>query len=291
MTIKHLKVFLRVYETCNITKAADLLHMTQPAVSRSITELENFYGVSLFDRINRRIYPTPIANELYGRASEIIGAFDSMEFGLQNHNFHTTLRVGTGNGLGFRRMPYLIGNFRKENPDTPVSLCIANVEKLQRMLINSELDIVISGGIFPDENLSKEFIADVRVCAIMQRGHPLAGKDKIEMSDLYNEPLILRETGDTTKFIETFFAMNGIAPNIAVRSNSSGPMIRSAACGLGITFMSKSTLSDEYSNILVAKEIEDADIRQQFFFIYHKDKLISNDLKALMDSIRRGFND
>lgn len=58
MTLKHLRIFVTVYREMNITKAADLLHMTQPAVSRSIQELENYYGIRLFERINRRLYRT-----------------------------------------------------------------------------------------------------------------------------------------------------------------------------------------------------------------------------------------
>ena len=65
MTLKHLRIFVTVYREMNITKAADLLHMTQPAVSRSIQELENYYGIRLFERINRKLYRTKESEEIY----------------------------------------------------------------------------------------------------------------------------------------------------------------------------------------------------------------------------------
>ena len=70
MTLKHLRIFVTVYQEMNITKAADLLHMTQPAVSRSIQELENYYGIRLFERINRRLYRTKESEEARKAAAE-----------------------------------------------------------------------------------------------------------------------------------------------------------------------------------------------------------------------------
>ena len=71
MTLKHLKIFVVVYQHMNVTRAAKELHMAQPAVTRSIQELEMYYGVRLFDRFNHRLYRTASANELYSRAVHI----------------------------------------------------------------------------------------------------------------------------------------------------------------------------------------------------------------------------
>lgn len=93
MTLKHLRIFVTVYREMNITKAADLLHMTQPAVSRSIQELENYYGIRLFERINRRLYRTKESEEIYVRALHIVNSFHDME-----------LEIKTGMNLEFSEL-------------------------------------------------------------------------------------------------------------------------------------------------------------------------------------------
>ena len=79
MTIKHMKIFLQVYSTESITKAAELLHMTQPAVTRAIREMEQYYGVLLFERINHRLSRTVAGEEFYAHTVHIVEAFERME--------------------------------------------------------------------------------------------------------------------------------------------------------------------------------------------------------------------
>ena len=72
MTLRHLRVFLAVYQTQNVTRAAERLHMTQPTVTRAVQELERYYGVRLFERINRRLYITQSGRQLYARVEELL---------------------------------------------------------------------------------------------------------------------------------------------------------------------------------------------------------------------------
>ena len=79
MTLKHMNIFVRVYQNQSITKAAQELHMVQPAVSIAIKELEKYYGIQLFDRISRHIYPTEHGKRFYQYALHIVSLFDEME--------------------------------------------------------------------------------------------------------------------------------------------------------------------------------------------------------------------
>ena len=79
MNIRHLKIFVIVYQNMSVTKAAKILHIAQPAVTRSIQDLENDYGVCLFDRLNHRLYRTPLADELYTRACYILDSLDELD--------------------------------------------------------------------------------------------------------------------------------------------------------------------------------------------------------------------
>ena len=79
MTLRHMKLFIAVYQNQGVTKAAHQLHLAQPSISLAIRELEDYYGVRLFDRIGRRILPTECGKEFYGYAIHILSLFDEME--------------------------------------------------------------------------------------------------------------------------------------------------------------------------------------------------------------------
>ena len=100
MTLRHMKIFLAVYQTQHITKAAQQLRMTQPAVTRAIQEIESYYGIRLFERINRKLYITQTGTMFYTYAVHIVDSFDQMEKGLRDWDQLGLLRVGTTIALG-----------------------------------------------------------------------------------------------------------------------------------------------------------------------------------------------
>ena len=106
MTIRHLKIFLSVCENSfHTTKAAEELHMTQPAVSLAIKELEQHYGVILFDRIGRRLKITEAGQRLMEYSSHIISLFDDMEKGMKDWDSFGIIRIGASITIGSQFLP------------------------------------------------------------------------------------------------------------------------------------------------------------------------------------------
>ena len=100
MTLRHLHIFVSVYEHKSITKAANTLHIAQPSVSLAIKELGEYYGVQLFDRIGRGITPTEAAKHLYGYAIHIVSLFNEIEQHIKNWDNIGTLRIGASITIG-----------------------------------------------------------------------------------------------------------------------------------------------------------------------------------------------
>ncbi len=100
MTLRHMRVFVSVFRQGSITRAAEELHLTQPAVSLSVKELENYYGIKLFERYGRRIFPTEGARIFYGYAVHIISLFDEMETRVRSWDERGILRVGASITVG-----------------------------------------------------------------------------------------------------------------------------------------------------------------------------------------------
>ena len=113
MTLRHMKIFTAVFRNSNITRAAEELHLAQPSVSLAIKELEEYYGIRLFERIGRGISPTEGAKEFYGYALHIVSLFDEMEIKIKNWDTLGTLRLGTSIAIGTHILPILLERYQK----------------------------------------------------------------------------------------------------------------------------------------------------------------------------------
>ena len=113
MNIRHLKIFVIVYQNMSVTKAAKILHIAQPAVTRSIQDLENDYGVCLFDRLNHRLYRTPLADELYTRACYILDSLDELDNTLRHNGGCKILNIGSTMTIGNFMLPNVVSQFNR----------------------------------------------------------------------------------------------------------------------------------------------------------------------------------
>ena len=144
MTIRHIKIFAALYACgCNTTKAAESLHMTQPAVSLAIREMEQYYGTPLFDRIGRRLLLTQAGEQFLRYAHSITGLFDDMEKELRNWDSAGVLRVGASITIGAQFLPSYIQAFSAAHPAVTVKAQVKPSEGLESDLLANRLDLAL----------------------------------------------------------------------------------------------------------------------------------------------------
>ena len=141
MTLRHLHIFVSVYEHKSITKAANTLHIAQPSVSLAIKELGEYYGVQLFDRIGRGITPTEAAKHLYGYAIHIVSLFNEMEQHIKNWDNIGTLRIGASITIGTHILPELIKEYQKHNPDLRLEVIVNKSSAIEQHILDNKIDI------------------------------------------------------------------------------------------------------------------------------------------------------
>ena len=120
MTLRHLRIFVAVFQNSSVTRAARELHLAQPSVSFALRELEGYYGIRLFDRIGRGIVPTEAGKEFYSYAVHITGLFGEMEQKMRNWDTMGVLRVGSSITIGTHILPGLIRSCQRLYPDLTV---------------------------------------------------------------------------------------------------------------------------------------------------------------------------
>ena len=277
MTIRHMKIFVSVYQAQSITRAAEQLHMTQPAVSRAIQELEHYYGVCLFERIGRRICSAESAARLYAQALHIIETLDSMEKGLRDWDEFGVLRVGATIMLGNMLLPDLILRFKKDHPGIRVQVMIENGESLCRALLDNELDLALIEGGVEEADLTEEVFARDELVLILAPGHPLTEKKEVRLKDLMEYDLLLRERGSASRaYLAGVFEEQGLKPQPLWESASTHALVEAVSKGLGISLLPRMLVQrDIDAGHVCARALTGTALRRENHLAWHRSKFLT----------------
>lgn len=184
MTLRHMRIFAEVYRTRNVTHAAQDLHMTQPAVTRAIQELEQHYGVRLFERLYRHLSPTEAAQRLYAQAVYLLDTFDHMEAAMRDWDSLGVVRVGATVTLGSTILPVLARRFAALYPGIELQAKVANGSVLADALCENQLDLALLENSVSVPDLHTEPIGTDCLCAVLAPAHPLAQQAALTLQQL-----------------------------------------------------------------------------------------------------------
>lgn len=293
MTIRHLRIFITVYQKESITGAAGILHMTQPAVSLAIKELENHYQIRLFDRIGKRIYTTAQGKWLYEYALHIVSLFDEMEERVKTWNNKGGLRIGSSITIGNFILPKLVCEFQKQYPDIEVNVFIHNTDTIERKLLDNQIDFALVEGQNNYEQLKSERLMDDPLCFICSSKSELAQKKSVTLKELEGYPMILREKGsavrDTIDESMGYYQMNY---KVIWESVSTQAIIRAVSQNLGISILPYLLVKDNLKQKAVSLvEVSDFSISRAFSIIYHKNKYFTPVAKKFIKLCRKEIPD
>lgn len=289
MTLRHMKIFLAVYQTQHMTRAAQQLQMTQPAVTRAIQEIESYYGIRLFERINRKLYITEMGNVFYTYAVHIVDSFDQMEKGLRDWDKLGLLRVGTSIAIGTDLLPRVLVRFQQDYPQLRVRSTISNGAALQQALLDNELDFAVIEGNTDREELAKRAIAPDRLVLILPPDDPRARQEGLELKDLAQDAFLLRDKGSVGRaFLERVFALHNIPLVPAMESVSTQAIVQAVHLGLGISFLPERLVEGAVrAGVVATKELRDENFVRENHIIWHRHKFLTSSAKALMDCFCR----
>ena len=194
-TLNQLNIFLKIVHTNSITKAAEELHLTQPAVSIQLKNFQNQFEIPLTEVIGRRIFITDFGKEIAQSAESILNQVYEINYKTQAYNGKLTGRlkisvVSTGKYV----MPYFLSSFIKENSGIELLMDVTNKNKVIKSLENNEVDFALVSILPEDINIEK--------LDLLQNKLYLIGNNKIQINntkDLENLPLIFREEGSGTR--------------------------------------------------------------------------------------------
>ena len=289
MTIRHMIIFRTVCENgFNSTKAAEVLHMTQPAVSLAIKELEQYYGVHLFDRIGRRLQITDAGKHFLQYAIHISDLFSDMETGLRDWDSKGILRIGASITIGSQFLPRYVKAVTEICPGLDVRVTVDQSERLEQKIMANELDCALIEGIAHDPNIVSEAYMEDHLSVICSRDKGWKQGQVVSIEDFQRQRFLLREIGSGTREVfDRVVEQAGIHITPVWEAMSTTALVNAVINGLGIAVLPHRMILPALRQGLVCTvKVEGLSFSRNFHIIYHKDKFLTSSAKRFINLCR-----
>ncbi len=274
-TLRQLRVFESAARHLSLTRAAEELHLTPPAVSIQIRLLEGHADAPLFERAGRGLRLTQAGEEVLARTREIlahirdaeeaIAGLESLERGL--------LSVAVINA-GDYFFPWLVAAFRDSHPGIRVRIAVGNRDELLERLAAHEVDLAVMSHPPTDAAFAAEPFAPHPHVIVAAPGHPLVAKRSIAIERIAGEPLITREPGSATRLaMEQAFAESGVVPRIEMEIASNETIKQAVAAGFGLGFLSAHAVQQELAlGRLAVIAVKGFPVMRQWYVVHRRDR-------------------
>ncbi len=294
VTVHQLRIFKAVADRHSFSRAAETLHLSQPAVSHQIKTLSEALQLPLFEEIARRIHLTAAGRLLYEHAGRILTDFESAGLALDElHGLRRgVLRLSGDTTVGIYVLPDLLGAFKQAHPDVEMRLDVGNRQHVYERLLANETDFAVVGRPWPRPAIPlmvRPFLPN-ELIAIASPQHPLAKAQRISVKRLAAEPLIVRELGSGTReTTEEALRRSGRQVYIVMELSSNGAIKRAVARGLGITILSRYAVALELKlGLLVELPVAGFPLRRQWHLVYPRDKRLGPVDEAFLAFVAEG---
>ncbi len=284
-----LRIFKTVVELQNFSRAAEALYISQPAVSRSIQELEQQIGSPLIDRSTRRFALTETGALLYEHARQIFAAERAAVTALEQIQSleRGKLSVGASHTTGAYLVPACLALFHRRYPGIRLGLKIANTHDVVEQLLDAIFDIgFIEGPIGSGEVTRISWRRD-RLVVIVAPDHPLAMMQPVPLAAVLVQPMVMREEGSGSRHIvERYFAEQEKPIHSVIELNSNQAVKQSVMEGLGIGIVSELMIrSEQLAGLITVLDVAGFHLERQLSYIMRKNQPVTPVLQAFLPVI------
>ena len=287
MQLNQIHAFLAIAELESFSLAAERLHITQPAVSKRIRQLENSIDVQLFDRIGKRSILTPNGTAFKPHAERILEELKSFRSGLsrQQATPSGSLSFATSHHIGLHRLPQTLRAFKIRYPQVDLDLQFMDSEDACAAVANNELELaIVTLPEHGDERLDYEAIWIDRLVVVLATDHPCATDTDITPQSLLRHAAILPSKGTfTRKIINSLFAGQREQLNIILETNYLETIKVMVAANLGWSILPESMVDAT----LTAHQLQGLDLRRALGIVTRKQRTLSLGSSAMIELLRQ----
>lgn len=288
MADRRLKVFHTVARLLSFTKAADALHMTQPAVTFQIRQLEEHFNTRLFDRTHNRVSLTEVGTRVFEYADRVFELYDEMENSVKEMTGEVSgvLTIGASTTVAEYLLPALLGGFKGKFPDVNVRLKVSNTDSIVAMVENNAIELGIVEGVVSNKNLVLEQCRPDELVVVTPTGHELAKQSSVTADELMKYDFICREEGSGTReAIFNYLQEHGHSNCFESFLELGSPeAIKGAVeAGLGLSIVSRVIIAKERKLDILQSVPLNPPLVRSFSFVRQRHKFRNRAMEELFD--------
>lgn len=289
MADRNLQVFYAVAKHLSFTKAADALCMTQPAVTSQIRQLEEHFGVRVFDRVPGRISLTSAGSMMMVYVERILAVSSELETRVKelSREVSGTLLIGASTTIADFLLPQVLGLFKSRHPAVMPRMFVANSETVQNKIAERSLDLGFIEGDSHLPSLITDVCCDDELQVVCVPSHPLAQAKSATPQSLVEHAYISREPGSGTReVIDHYLSSNGVSPDslqLVMEIGSPQAIKGLVATGLGFAIMSRATAVMEIRLQQLVQIPLSPPLKRHFSLVYPKERFYSRLIKSFVD--------
>lgn len=294
MNLNFLKTFICVVDEGNYSRAANRLHLSQPAVSMQMQTLTQELGVDLFRRSGHRVETTEAGAMLYEQASLMLRSWHTILRQMEGlrQRLKGRLELGASTAPGDFLLPSRLCDFYKLHPDVEVRMTVAPSQEIINSLVSGRLDMAVVGFKPQNDGLDSEVLFTDDLVAVFSGDNCLCKRNVITAEDIVSQPMLMRTQGSATRqVLETALAAAGGNPGkiqAVMELGSSRALLEAAARGLGMAVVSRLTAADYVEQgRLVWRSISGLEVRRSFWLVLTS-RSYSPAAQAFAEYLRRG---
>lgn len=285
-TLRQLKVFEAVARLLSFSRAAEELHLTQPAVSTQVRKLEEHAGNALFEQFGKKIYLTPPGTELLQISRAIIQQFEAAEHAMMQFKGVSGGKLNVGViSAGDYFFPRLLVEFASRHQGVTLNFTVHNRAGLLTHISENLTDLAIMVRPPTDLDTVNQPFAPHPYVIVAAPGHPLVGEKKIAMQRLMREPFVVREkASDTWHSMEDGFGGDLSGINVAMEIRSTETIKQAVIAGMGVSFVSAHTVSQELrAGSLRVLDVEGFPLMLNWYVVHRRSKRLPPVAQAFKD--------
>ncbi len=295
MADRRLQVFYTVAKQLSFTRAADLLYMTQPAVTFQVKQLEEHFTTRLFERSHGKISLTQTGELVMGYAERILALTAEMEARVGELTGQVTgpLMIGASTTIAEYQLPRILGEFKERFPQVQARLTVANSETVAAKVAERSLDVGLIEAPSQHPHLTTLACCEDELVMICSPNHALASRHTVTAKEIAEHPYVSREHGSGTReVVDDFFKGNGVNPDdlhVEMELGSREAIKGAVEANLGVAIMSASTVVKEIQlGTLVAVPLKPR-LTRVLSMVYATEKFRSKLLDAFIDFVENKF--
>lgn len=282
MNLAAFEAFIKVMETGSISMAAEHLFITQPAVTKRIHSLEDYFGVKLFESAGRGVQATHAAHSLLPKVKNWMNELGDIHHTLSHDQAQIKgkLKIGTSHHIGLHHLPEHLKNYVQQHPDVTLDVHFVDSEQAHEKVLAGDLELAFLT--LPpnlDDRLRYIPLWNDPLVFVAAAFHPLADKKDISLDDLMQFPSLLPGSNTYTAQITLAeFEKKGLKPKVTMSNNPLESIRMLASIGLGWSVLPKTLVSQD----LVTLDL-DLEMKRQLGMVWHPSRTQSKAAKALVD--------